>query len=52
MPVFPWGVRTRTYNVVPETRATLTLGPYLYATIPSERYPTSRVTLGYLGYPV
>jgi len=39
MPLFPSGVRATTYNVAPETRATFTMGPLLYANIPSERYP-------------
>ena len=39
MLLFPSGVPATTYNVTPETRATFTLGPFLYANIPSEGYP-------------
>jgi len=39
MPLFPSGVRATTYNVAPETRATITMGPLLYANILSEGYP-------------
>jgi len=39
MPLFPSGVRATTYNVAPETRATFTMGPLLYANILSEGYP-------------
>jgi len=39
MPLFPLGVRATTYNVVLETRATFSMGPLLYANIPSKAYP-------------
>jgi len=39
MPLLPSGIRTTTYNVAPETRATFTMGPLLYANIRSEGYP-------------